>query len=129
MKKLLIALMLALPLSTFAATENLEKNNDNPKTTSVEPTTAQSTVVQGIIQDVSNFQPLSNVKLVITSKTSDDLRKVATTGKDGTFSVSDLPAGVYKVSFQKDGYEPGSYSSLTVKEGANNNFGFTLFQQ
>ena len=129
MKNLLIALMLALPLSTFAATEHQEKNNDDPKTASVEPSTVQPTVLQGIIQDVSNFQPLSNVKLVITSKTSDDLKKITTTGKDGTFSVSDLPAGVYNVSFQKEGYEPGSYSSLTVKNGANNNFGFTLFQQ
>jgi hypothetical protein len=129
MKKLLIALMLALPLSTFAATENQEKNNDNPKTATVESATAPSTVLQGIIQDVTNFKPLSDVKLVITSKTSDDVKQVATTGKDGTFSVSGLPAGVYKVSFQKDGYEPASYSSLTVKDGANNNFGFTLFQQ
>lgn len=126
MKKLLIALMLALPLSTFAASENTEKNNDSKTTTEA---VSQTNVLQGIIQDVSNFKPLSDVKLVITSRASDDVKKQVTTGKDGTFSVSGLPSGVYKVSFQKDGYEPGSYSSLTVKDGANNNFGFTLFQQ
>jgi len=115
MKRLLIAALLALP---FYASAGEEKNVK----------TENETVFQGTIADVNNnYKPLSDVELTVIAANADLTKKVKT-DKEGKFIVKDLPAGSYKVRFEKQGYEPGSYSNLTVKEGTSNNFGFVLFE-
>lgn len=114
-------LLLATPLCAYA-TENKEKTPEK------ETTTAVTTTLQGTVDDVTNYQPLSDVTLTLVSKNS-DLKKIVKTDKSGKFFVENIPAGIYTVKFEKNGYETGRYPSLTVREGASNNFGFTLFQE
>ncbi|HRO41767.1 MAG TPA: carboxypeptidase-like regulatory domain-containing protein [Flavipsychrobacter sp.] len=119
MKNLLIMLMLALPIATLAANEDKQKN------TSQEATAV--TTLEGTIGDVSNYAPLSNVTLTLTSHDA-DVKKVVKTNEEGKFVVKSLPAGIYKVKFEKKGYETGNYQSLTIREGTRNSFGFLLFE-
>ena len=74
-----------------------------------------------------NYQPLNDVTITITSR-ENDLKKTVKTNEEGRFTVTDLPAGIYKVRFEKKGYEAGNYQSLTVQEGGRNSFGFLLFE-
>jgi len=119
MKRLLITMMLALPLGTFAATENKQKN--------AEKEAVATTTFQGTIGDVSNYKPVDDVTLTVISS-DNTVKKVVKTDNQGKFIVENIPAGIYKVKFEKDGYEPGKYQSLTLREGQANNFGFVLFK-
>ena len=121
MKRLLSILLLALPLFTYAANEDKEKNNNNESLTSAVAT------LQGTIGDVSNYQPLDGVKLTLTAANS-DFKKTVETDQKGRFLIENLPEGVYKVKFEKPGYEPGGYPNLVVNAGSSNNFGFLLFE-
>jgi len=121
MKKLLVAMMLALPLFTYAANDNKEKK------ASKEAATEVNTSFQGTVDDVTNYKPVSDVKLTLISADS-KLEKVIKTDDQGKFVVDNIPAGAYKVSFEKDGYESGKYQNLVIAEGRANNFGFVLFR-
>ena len=122
MKHFLFAALLSLPVFSQAATDEKEK------AAAAETTSSIPTVLQGTIGDVTNYQPLSEVRLVITASTS-GISRTLTTDKNGKFRVEGLPAGTYQVRMEKDGYESSSYKSLTVREGSSNNFGFYLFQE
>lgn len=122
MKKLL-SIFLLIPVLSFAAVDNMEK-----KTKEEKHTIAASTILQGTVGDVRNYEPLKDVMLTITSADA-SIKKVVKTDDKGKFVVNDIPAGIYKVKFEKKGYETGTYQSLTVKEDGSNNFGFTLFEK
>ena len=122
MKKLLTTLLLALPLFTLAANDEKEKAN---KETPVEN---NLTTFKGTIGDVSNYQPLSDVTLTLSARNA-EYKKVVKTDAQGKFLIEGLPAGIYKVKFEKKGYEPGTYQSLVVREGSDQNFGFLLFEE
>jgi len=121
MKRLLIVLLLALPIATFAAAER------NETTTVKENAEEKLTTLEGTIGNVNNYQPLSDVTLTLTSH-DNDTKKVVRTNEQGKFLLKDLPAGIYKVKFEKKGFETGNYQSLTVREGSANSFGFLLFE-
>lgn len=121
MKRLLTALMLAFPLFTYAANDNKEKSNTKEAATDV------ITSFQGTIDDVTNYKPVGDVTLTLTSA-DNKLQKVIKTDEQGKFIVEHIPAGAYKVKFEKDGYESGKYQNLVIAEGRSNNFGFVLFR-
>lgn len=116
--KRLLAVLAFLPFAAFASTTTPEKTNK---------TEAPATTLHGSIADASNYKPLGKVQLTLTS-TNADVKKTLQTDEQGKFAVDNLPAGTYKISFEKNGYEPGGYPSLTVKEGTDNSFGFVLFE-
>jgi hypothetical protein len=115
-------LLIALPLFTFAAKE--EKQKADKQETAAETLTT----FQGTIGDMSNYAPLSDVTLTVSAHDS-DFKKTVKTDEEGKFVVENLPAGLYKVRFEKKGYEPGTYQSLVVREGSSQNFGFLLFEK
>ena len=48
--------------------------------------------------------------------------------KHNNFSVEGIPAGNYKVQFERDGYEPLTRKSLIVQNDKKNSFGFFMFE-
>ena len=123
MRNLLIALLLALPFTSTAEKNKTEKSTE---ATSV-ATAIPSTAVEGVIADVSNYTPLSGVKVNITCEEL-KIAKTVQTDKEGHFSVEGIPAGNYKVQFERDGYEPLTRKSLIVQNDKKNSFGFFMFE-
>jgi hypothetical protein len=121
MKKLLIALLLALPTLSFA-----DKNETAAAATTTEAAAA-TTDLEGTIADISDYAPLSNVKVVVTCD-EHKINKTVLTDKEGRFALDELPEGNYKVRFERDGYEPLTRNSLIVKNDKKNYFGFFLFK-
>ena len=117
MKKLLVVLAF-LPFAAFATTPE--------KTEKAEKATTSITTLHGSISDASDYKPLESVQLTLTCA-SNNVTKTCKTDGQGKFAVENLPAGTYKVTFEKSGYEKGGYPTLNVKEGTDNSFGFVLF--
>ena len=101
MRNLLIALLLALPFTSTAEKNKTEKTTETASAATAVPSTA----VEGTIADISNYTPLSGVKVNITCEEL-KIAKTVQTDKEGHFSVEGIPAGNYKVQFERDGYEP-----------------------
>lgn len=131
MKKLLIALLIALPTLSFAKGTETTTNAKTEKeytTTATTATEAEPTTdLEGTIADITNYAPLSEVKVVVTCD-EHKINKTILTDKDGKFAFGELPEGNYKVSFERDGYEPLTRNSLIVKNDKKNYFGFFLFK-
>jgi|GEM_PF-1451767 len=123
MKNLLIALLLALPFTSTAEKNKTEKATEATSITTAVPSTA----VEGTIADISNYTPLSGVKVNITCEEL-KIAKTVQTDKEGHFSVEGIPAGNYKVQFERDGYEPLTRKSLIVQNDKKNSFGFFMFE-
>lgn len=49
-----------------------------------------------------------------------------TTGSDGQFRAALIPIGGYSVSINKEGYQPTSDGSVSVRLGGSSSYGFTL---
>lgn len=130
MKRILLAVLLALPLAGFSE----GNTNDNKSGEKFNETSKDSlerepvTVFQGTIGDVRNYEPLSDVEITVTRKDKKITKRVKT-DEEGKFAITGLPDGIYKVRFEKKGYEPGNYESLSVSGNYNKNFGFLLFKE
>ena len=71
-----------------------------------------SGAVQGTVVDEGGGAPLAAAVVTI-----EELDRSATTGSDGAFSFSDVPAGDYSVSVRRQGFAPLT-SRVTVAAGA-----------
>lgn len=72
--------------------------------------------VTGVVKNKVTNAPISNVKLEVIDNSDGDFETVATTNKNGNYSLN-LPAGSYSVSFSHPNYEYHGIS-LTVEKGA-----------
>jgi hypothetical protein len=124
MKLSIVAMFLLLPFLTYANTPEGEEQAKTKETKEA----VDNPCLTGTISSMSNYNPLDAVTLTITSHDG-DVKKTAKTNEKGFFSVSNLPAGVYRVKFEKKGYESGTYQSLTVHSGSCTNYGFTLMEK
>lgn len=70
--------------------------------------------------DTTNNLPLSDVQVSASmSNGAKNVYKVTTTSNDGTYSISDLPVGLYDVTFSKDGYI-STTQTFEIAEGVEN---------
>lgn len=122
MKRLIVVLLLSLPIYTFATSDKKQQAKETENSTEV------LTTFKGTIGDMANYQPLSDVTLTISAHDA-DFKKVVKTDAEGKFQIENLPSGLYKVKFEKKGYEPGTYQSLVIQEGSTHNFGFLLYEK
>ena len=76
---------------------------------------AQSTgVITGVVTDGSTSKPVVGAVVVATSPALQG-EKTAVTGSDGSFTISGLPAGSYRLAAQLGSYKPAERSDLAVK--------------
>lgn len=80
--------------------------------------------ISGKVLDATTKRPVSGVKIVVEGG---DLTVMTLTASDGYYTVSDLPAGRYKLTASKPGYKTRLASaSVTAKQGATVNIGLQL---
>jgi hypothetical protein len=125
MKKLLIAALLSLPTLSYA--EKTEKASGANEKSAVATEEVSTTELQGTIADITNYAPLPEVKVIVSSE-KNNINKTVLTDKEGKFVLDELPVGSYQVRFERDGYEPLTRKSLVVQNNKKNSFGFFLFK-
>jgi uncharacterized surface anchored protein len=104
--------------SDETATENVTTSEPAPEQTS------KAGTITGQVTDAATRRPLAGVKIVVEGG---DLTVLTITASDGHFTVSDLPAGRYKVTATRAGYRSKLASaSVTAKAGATVNLALPL---
>jgi len=73
----------------------------------------QTSTMLGQIADASTGKPIEGAVVVVKSPALQG-EKAATTGADGQYSVTLLPAGVYSVRVNATGYRPFDRSDIAV---------------
>ncbi len=117
-----MAVLVAMPLYALAL---LPEKQEGQKEVKEEATPMTS--LKGTIGNMENYQPLSDVRITLTAREG-NLNKTVTTDSLGHFDAGEVPPGIYKVRFEKRGFEPGTYQSLVVSAGRTNTFGFLMFE-
>ncbi len=72
--------------------------------------------ISGIIKDAKTKWPLIEAVITVNSNAFEG-QKFAVTDTSGKYKINNLPAGVYSVSFEMEGYEKYVQNSITLKEG------------
>ena len=70
----------------------------------------------GYVKDARNKAPLIEAVITLTS-TAFEGSKLALTDSTGLYSVKQLPAGVYTVTFEMEGYRTFTQENIVLKEG------------
>ncbi len=68
------------------------------------------TIITGRITDAQTAEPLENVNVFLSNTTIGN-----SSGKDGTFSISGAPIGVFDLVFSRIGYQPRTLSVRILK--------------
>ena len=92
----------------------------------VSPTNAQTYrgAIRGLVRDSSGA---AIVGASVTAKHSDTgLVRATTTGEDGGYVISELPAGVYQVEAESKGFGKFTNSSVSVNVGLETPLDVTL---
>ncbi|MDB5192307.1 MAG: TonB-dependent receptor [Segetibacter sp.] len=82
-------------------------------------------LIAGVLKDARTKSPL--IEGVITlSSTAFEGRKIALTDSSGTYMVKDLPAGVYTVTFEMEGFRTFTQENIVLKEGMSLGVSFEM---
>ena len=73
-----------------------------------------SSAIVAKVVDMKTQQPLSGVKVFAFKGDSTKMLRMATSDKNGTFSIVDLPSGDYRVELEKRGFEDTVISPLKL---------------
>ncbi|WP_207495451.1 carboxypeptidase-like regulatory domain-containing protein [Aridibaculum aurantiacum] len=79
--------------------------------------------IGGYVKDARNKAPLIEAVITITSDVFEG-SKLALTDSTGLYSVKNLPAGTYSVTFEMEGYRKYKQENIVLKEG--NSLGVSL---
>jgi hypothetical protein len=101
---------LAISVVRVAAEEAVE---EHLRTTPSEDAATRGGTLAGNVIDATGRRPLVGAKVVVESR---DLTVLTITGPDGTFRVTDLPAGRYRVSVSRPGYTAASAQATITKD-------------
>src|SRR5688500_6233465 len=87
-----------------------------PQPTAPPPAATGTAQIRGIVRSTSDDRPLSRARVSVVSDALPEPR-VAITGADGRYAITDLPAGSYIVSAVRSGYAPQTYGQGRVVTG------------
>ncbi len=73
-------------------------------------------IISGVIKDAKTKSPLIEAVITVNSNAFEG-QKFAVTDTSGKYKIINLPAGIYSVSFEMEGYEKYVQASITLKEG------------
>jgi Carboxypeptidase regulatory-like domain len=85
-----------------------------------------TSVIQGIVVDTKHDQPLMGASISAFAARTRLLQGVAHSAKDGSFRISGLAAGEYRLFVTKLGYRSVEVSGLTVDENDHMIIGFPI---
>lgn len=102
--------------TTLVKVQSDETSTENLVTKPMETQADKGGTLSGKVVDQSTRRPLSGAKVVVEAK---ELTVLTISGPDGTFRVTDLPSGRYKVSVSRPGYQTnGAQATISAKNGA-----------
>ena len=73
---------------------------------------AQQGTLTGVVTDETSRQPIAAVQVQVVGTT-----RGAVTGENGRYTIANLPAGSYSVTFRRVGYNPATVQNVTVTAG------------
>jgi len=82
------------------------------------------TALTGLVTD-SSGRVLSDVR-VLVEQAATGLRRATTTSGSGTYDIPELPIGVYRVTFGRDGFQPLCFDSVVESLGQTRTLDVTL---
>jgi hypothetical protein len=71
--------------------------------------------IEGIVTRAGTSQPIENARVTVWADRGPDFR--ATTDANGNFVVSNMPAGIFNIEVQAEGYLPNPSSNMIVRLG------------
>lgn len=105
--------------TTVVKVQSDETSTENLTAKSAETQADKGGTLTGKVVAQNTRRPLSGAKVVVEAK---ELTVLTITGPDGTFRVTDLPSGRYRVSVSRPGYRTnGAQATINAKTGAQVN--------
>ena len=104
MRKKLMRLVRLVPIALLVASGVASAQTDK----------AANGVITGVITDASTGKPVAGAVVIGTSPAAKG-EQTGVTDASGKFTISNLPAGTYKLGVQLGGYKPGERADLVVK--------------
>ncbi|MEB3284284.1 MAG: carboxypeptidase regulatory-like domain-containing protein [Candidatus Sericytochromatia bacterium] len=102
--------------TTVVKVQSDETSTENVTTKPQESLAEKGGTLFGKIVDQATRRPLSGAKVVVEAK---ELTVLTISGPDGTFRITDLPSGRYRVSVSRPGYQTsGAQTTVNGKSGA-----------
>jgi len=78
--------------------------------------TSRTGTISGMITHATTEEPLMDVNVSVRVGT---VTVIVSTNESGTYTIPDLPAGIYTVSATIEGFEPASVTGIVVVSGAD----------
>ncbi len=97
-------------ISNNTLTMSITLDGDTIQMTFDKDTTAQTGTISGTVTEADRG-PLAGVLVTVLTAS-----KTATTGSDGTYTITDVPIGSYSVMFTRDGYATETKTGVQVVE-------------
>src|SRR5262245_56960490 len=88
-----------------------------PPAAATPPAPVSSTArISGVVKSAADDTPLARARVIATSPALPEPR-VAITGADGTYAMTDLPPGAYTIAASRTGFAPYSYGQGRAMAG------------
>jgi hypothetical protein len=79
------------------------------------PASAGTASIEGMVTRAGTSQPIENARVAVWGDRGPDFR--ATTDANGHFVVSNMPAGIFNIEVQAEGYLPNPSSNMRIRIG------------
>lgn len=84
--------------------------------------------ISGTVKDSRSKAPLSEAIVTLTS-TMLKVQKMALTDSTGMYHISNLPAGIYSISFEMEGYHKFMQDSVVLQDGMSLGVSFQMAKE
>lgn len=84
--------------------------------------------ISGYVKDARTKKPLAEAVVTISSNMFEG-QKLALTDSTGIYSVKNLPAGMYTITFEMEGYRKFTQENIALKEGMSLGVSFQMAKE
>jgi len=85
-------------------------------------------IISGIVKDSRTKSPLIEAVITLSSNAFEG-QKFALTDSTGKYSVRNLPAGIYTIAFEMEGYEKFTRDSIALNDGMSLGVSFEMARE